>query len=71
MARPRKRVRLEDGLKLDVNKLVRQGFWPRGNEPLTFSTQWTSNHRGVITNAQSAGIRWTDLDLDAAKLHDD
>ena len=53
MARPRKRVRLEDGLKLDVNKLVRQGFWPRGNEPLTFSTQWTSNHRGVITNAQS------------------
>ena len=53
MARPRKRVRLEDGLKLDVNKLVRQGFWPRGNEPLTFSTQWTSNHRGVITNEQS------------------
>ena len=53
MARPRKRVRLEDGLKLDVNKLVRDGFWPRGNEPLTFSTQWTSNHRGVITNAQS------------------
>jgi hypothetical protein len=38
MARPRKRLRLEDGVKLDVNKLVRQGFWPRGNEPLTFST---------------------------------
>jgi hypothetical protein len=53
MARPRKRERLEDGLKLDLNKLVRDVFWPGGNEPLTFSTQWTSNHRGVITNAQS------------------
>ena len=29
MARPRKRVRLEDGLKLDVNKLVRQDLASR------------------------------------------
>jgi hypothetical protein len=53
MARPRKRVRLEDGLKLNLNNLLRDGFWPRGGEPLTFSTQWTSNHRGVIGSARS------------------
>jgi hypothetical protein len=53
MARPRKRVRLEDGLKLDLNKLVREGFLPRGNEPLTISTQWTSNRRDVIASAVS------------------
>jgi hypothetical protein len=51
MARPRQRVRLEDGLRLDLNKLVREGFWPRGSETLTVGTQWTSNHRGVIAGA--------------------
>jgi hypothetical protein len=51
MARPRQRVRLEDGLRLDLNKLVREGFWPRGNETLTVGTQWTSNRRGVIASA--------------------
>jgi hypothetical protein len=53
MARPRKRVRLEEGLKLDVNKLVRGGLLPRGSEPLTFSTSWTSNRQGVIASAFS------------------
>lgn len=51
MARPRQRVHLEDGLRLDLNKLVRERFWPRGNETLTVGTQWTSNHRGVIASA--------------------
>ena len=51
MARPRQRVRLEDGLKLDVNKLVRGVFWPRGNEPLTIGIQWTSNRQGVLASA--------------------
>ena len=53
MPRPRQRVRLEDGLKLDVNKLVREGFLQRGNEPLTFGTQWTSNRQGLIASAVS------------------
>ena len=52
MARPRQRVRLEDGLKLDANKLTREGFLPRRGEPNTFSTQWTS-HQGVIASAFS------------------
>jgi hypothetical protein len=30
MPRPRERVRLEDGLKLDLNKLLRDGFAKRG-----------------------------------------
>ena len=51
MARPRQRVRLEDGLKLDLNKLMREGCWPRGNEPLTIGIQWISNHRGAIGSA--------------------
>ena len=33
MARPRQRVRLEDGLKLDLNKLLREGLGPPGRIP--------------------------------------
>jgi hypothetical protein len=51
MARPRQRVRLEDGLNLDLNEYVREGFWPRGHEPKIISTQWTSNWHGVIASA--------------------
>ena len=51
MPKPRQRVRLEDGLKLDLNKLVRGGFWPRGMEPLIIGTQWTSNRQGVLASA--------------------
>jgi hypothetical protein len=45
MARPRQRVRLEDGRKLDLNEIVRDGFWPRGNEPKIIGVQWTLNTR--------------------------
>ena len=41
MARPRQRVRLEDGRSLDLNKLVRDGSWPRGNKPAILVTIWT------------------------------
>jgi hypothetical protein len=51
MARPRQRVCLDDGLKLDANKLVRDTFWPTGSDPLVFSTQWTSSRDGVIASA--------------------
>jgi hypothetical protein len=30
---------------------LRDGFWPRGNEPLTVGTQWTSDRRGAIASA--------------------
>jgi hypothetical protein len=51
MARPRQRVRLEDGLWLDLNKLLREGFWPRRKNPLIVGTRWTSNRRGVLASA--------------------
>ena len=51
MPRPRQRVRLEDGLWLDLNKLLREGFLPRGNKPLVIGTRWTSNHLGEIASA--------------------
>lgn len=44
-------MRLEDGLKLDLNKLVREGFLPRDSQPLTVSTTWNSSHRGVLASA--------------------
>ena len=46
MPRPRQRVCLQDGLWLDLNKLVREGFMAHGNEPLTVGTDWTSNRKG-------------------------
>lgn len=51
MARPRKRVRLEDGLRLDLNTIIREGFWPSETESLTFGMTWTSSHRGALANA--------------------
>jgi hypothetical protein len=51
MPRPRQRVRLQDGLWLDLNKLVREARWPHQRDPLIVSTQWTSNWRGVIAGA--------------------
>jgi len=50
VARAREQVRLEDGLKFDVNKLICDGFWPRDDEPLIFSTQWTSFQQGIKIN---------------------
>jgi hypothetical protein len=51
MARPRKRVCLEDGLKLDLNKLVRDVCWPGDSQPYSVCTQWTSNIRGEFAGA--------------------
>ena len=45
MARLRQRVRLEDGHKLDLNKLVRDACWPGDSQPCNVCTQWTSNIR--------------------------
>ena len=51
MARLRQPVRLEDGLKLGLNKLLRAGFWSRQNASLTVGTQWTSSRQCVLANA--------------------
>ena len=51
MARPRQRVRLEDGRKLDLNEFVRDGSWPCGHEPKVTGTQWISNRREVTASA--------------------
>ena len=51
MARPRKRVRLEDGLNLDLNQLLRDVCWPGDSQPCTVCTEWTSNIRGELASA--------------------
>ena len=46
MARPRKRVRLQDGLWIDLNKLLRDG--PPGTIPWPIEIRWTSNFYGEV-----------------------
>jgi hypothetical protein len=59
MAKPRQRVRLEDGLKFDLNKLLREGLGPPGRIPWPAEIRWTSTRsaeiaKGWITRAISA-----------------
>lgn len=51
MGRPRQRVRLEDGLKLDVNKLLRDACWPRERETRLVGSEWTSSWHGLLARA--------------------
>ncbi len=46
MARPRQRVRLQDGLWIDLNKLLREG--PPGKIPWPIEIRWTSNFYGEV-----------------------
>jgi len=48
MPRLRQRVRLEDGLKLDLNKLLRGGLGPPGRIPWPAEIRWNSNRSGEI-----------------------
>lgn len=48
MARTRQRARLEDGLKLDLNKLLREGLGPPGRIPWPVEIRWTSSRSGEI-----------------------
>ena len=50
MARPRQRVRLEDGLKLDLNRLLREGLGPPGRIPWPVPIRWTTTRSGEIAN---------------------
>jgi hypothetical protein len=55
MPRPRQRVCLQDGLKLDINQLARRGFIRRGAKSGPVGIRWTSTYwdeeiaSGVIT----------------------
>jgi hypothetical protein len=51
MARPRQRVRLQDGLWLDLNKLLREGLGPPGTDPWPVMIRWTSSRSGEIARA--------------------
>jgi hypothetical protein len=46
MPREKQRVRLEDGLKLDLNRLIRQGFGRPGTNPRTDGIRWTCVNTG-------------------------
>jgi hypothetical protein len=51
MARSRQRVRLQDGLWLDLNKLLRDGFGPPSGKDFQASgIRWTSSHSGEIAS---------------------
>src|SRR5262245_59199280 len=50
MPRPRYRACLEDGLKLDVNHLVRKGFIKFGANIGARGISWTNSHRRAIAN---------------------
>ena len=50
MPRPRERVCLQDGLKLDLNRLARQGFVRRGANIGSRGIRWTHSYWGEIAN---------------------
>jgi hypothetical protein len=48
MPRPRQRVCLQDGLKLDLNRLIRQGTVRPGARSGPYIIQWTNNYTGEV-----------------------
>jgi hypothetical protein len=51
MPKPRQRVRLQDGLWLDLNKLLRDGYGPSPATNFRVSgIRWTSSHSGEIAS---------------------
>jgi hypothetical protein len=48
MSRPRQRVCLEAGLKLDLNRLIRQGAMRPGVRSGPFHISWTNNYTGEV-----------------------
>ena len=57
MGRPTSRVRLEHGLKLDINRLARRGFIVRGASSGPIGISWNSDYWGEI----ATGIIWADM----------
>lgn len=56
MSRPRKRVRLQDGLWLDLNKLLREGLGQPGKIPWPVEIRWVPTRSGEIAK-ESITIR--------------
>jgi hypothetical protein len=50
MPRPRERVCLQDGLKLDLNRLARKGFIKPGANIGARGITWTHSYWGEIAN---------------------
>jgi hypothetical protein len=50
MARARERVCLQDGLKLDLNRLARNGFIRRGTNIGSRGIRWTHSYWGEIAS---------------------
>src|SRR5215472_9546714 len=50
MPRPRHRVCLQDGLKLDLNLLARKGFLKFGANIGARSISWSNSHQGEIAS---------------------
>ena len=48
MPRPRQRVCLQDGLKLDLNRLIRQGTVRPGTRTGPYLFRWTNNYTGEV-----------------------
>ena len=57
MPRQRQRVRLEDGLRLDLNKLVRRGFVQPGGMTGPVGIRWTHSYWGDI----GTGLIWANM----------
>src|SRR5262245_18719999 len=51
------RVRLENGLKLDLNELVREGFVSPGAATGPIGISWTSDYSGDLASA----LIWADM----------
>jgi hypothetical protein len=64
MPRPRRRVRLEGGLKLDINSLARGGFIRPGASTGPFVIRWTNSYTdeeiatGIITADMTTDESW-------------
>jgi hypothetical protein len=57
MPRQRQRVRLEDSLKLDLNKLVRRGFVQPGGMTGPVGIRWTHGYWGDL----GTGLIWANI----------
>jgi hypothetical protein len=51
MPRPRQRVCLQDGLKLDLNGLIRRGSVRPGTRSGPYLIQWTNNYTGEVVRS--------------------
>jgi hypothetical protein len=65
MPRQRDRVCLQDGLKLDLNRLARRGFIKPGANIGLRRITWTHSYWGDVASAVPAAAR-SDLDYSAA-----